>query len=207
MEKIRLAVADFKAAAPPCRPWPQPSTTRYGTIWRAPALSRWCRRAFTRCSSRRARRRVTAGRLGQSAAQCGHGGFRQFDADGQKLDRAGLALRRRRTRFAPGSGQAIPRAAHARTARATAAHKFADEIIFRLGGGIPGHRRKQDRVHLHPQRPQRSLGDGLRWRQPAPDHPSGRDRPGPQAFAGRLAHRLLRPERRQLGNHDVLAGC
>ncbi len=47
------------------------------------------------------------------------------------------------------------------------AHRFADEIIFRLGGGSPRNRRIQDLLRQDGRRQQGDLGDGLRRSQPA----------------------------------------
>ena len=55
------------------------------------------------------------------------------------------------------------------------AHKFADEIIFRLGGGIAGNRGDADLLRQRPDRAQGNLGHGLRRLEPAPDHASGLD--------------------------------
>ena len=41
------------------------------------------------------------------------------------------------------------------------AHKFADEIIFRLGGGIAGIAESKIYFVSNRDRPQRNLGDGL----------------------------------------------
>ena len=73
------------------------------------------------------------------------------------------------------------------TAVRTIAHKFADEIIFRLGGGIHGIAETQDLFREHPQRAQRNLGDGLRRGQPASDHSPWFDFAFAAHFAGRFA--------------------
>ena len=67
------------------------------------------------------------------------------------------------------------------------AHKFADEIIFRLGGGITGIAETQIYFVSDRTRAQRNLGDGLRWLEPAPDHASGLDLVVAANFARRVA--------------------
>jgi hypothetical protein len=54
----------------------------------------------------------------------------------QRDDGAGLALRREECDFTASVGQTVSGRRHQRYG--SAAHKFADEIIFRLGGGILG---------------------------------------------------------------------
>ena len=85
----------------------------------------------------------------------------------------------------------------------TTAHKFADEIIFRLGGGIAGNRGKQDLFREQPQRAQGNLGHGLRRRQPARRDPSGLDFVVAAGLARRVAHRLQFHDQGGLGNSDV----
>ena len=46
------------------------------------------------------------------------------------------------------------------------AHRFANEIIFRLGGGIAGVAETEDLLRQQSQRFKGNLADGLRWRQP-----------------------------------------
>ena len=55
----------------------------------------------------------------------------------------------------------------------TIAHRFADAIIYRLGGGINGICRNQNLFYQLAHRLKRDLGDGLRRRKPAPDHAPG----------------------------------
>jgi hypothetical protein len=83
------------------------------------------------------------------------------------------------------------------------AHKFADEIILRLGGGIRRNRRDADLFCQRPERAQRDLGDGLRRLEPAPDHASGLDFAGAAGFARRFAGRLQQFDQNRLGDHDV----
>ena len=87
----------------------------------------------------------------------------------------------------------------------TTAHKFADEIIFRLGGGIRRNCGKQDLFCQQPQRAQGNMGDGLRRRQPARGDPSGFDFVVAAGFARRVAHRLQFDDQGGLGNSDVFA--
>ena len=87
----------------------------------------------------------------------------------------------------------------------TIAHKFADEIIFRLGGGIRWNCREQDLFREQPQRPQRNLGDGLRRRQPARRHPPGLDFAVAAHFARWFAPRFQFGDQDGLGDPDVFA--
>jgi len=84
------------------------------------------------------------------------------------------------------------------------AHRFADEIIFRLGGGCSRNRRKQDLLRQRAHRPQRNLGDGLRWRQPAADHALGKHFAVATHLARWLAAGVQFRHQEWLGNHDVL---
>ena len=85
------------------------------------------------------------------------------------------------------------------------AHKFADEIIFRLGGGITGHRRDPTLFRERPDRAQRNLGDGLRWFEPAPDYASGFDLVITPHLARWFPRCLQQPDQDWLGDHDVFA--
>ena len=87
----------------------------------------------------------------------------------------------------------------------TTAHKFADEIIFRLGGGIPGIAESKDLFCEQPQRAQGNMGHGLRRRQPACRHSSGLDFIVAPGFARWLAHRLQFDDQVGMGNSDVFA--
>ena len=84
------------------------------------------------------------------------------------------------------------------------AHKFADEIIFRLGGGIQGIAETPDLFCQRPHRPQGNLGHGLRRRRTSTRLTHlGSIALVAANFARRLAGCLQRPDQNGLGNHDV----
>ncbi len=70
------------------------------------------------------------------------------------------------------------------------AHQFADEIISKLSGGIPGIASTQIAFRQLAHRHQRNLGDGLRRPKPAPAHLSENDLAYPALVARPLAYRL-----------------
>ena len=70
------------------------------------------------------------------------------------------------------------------------AHRFADEIIFRLGGGVAGIAETQDLLRQRAHRTQRNLDDGLRRRQPAAGHASRKHFPIAAHLARRFASGL-----------------
>ena len=88
----------------------------------------------------------------------------------------------------------------------TIAHKFADEIIFRLRRRHTGHRGEQDIFRQQPQRSQRNLGDGLRRSQSARIDPSWLDFTFATHLSRRFAIGLQFTDQIQLGNSDVFAG-
>ena len=84
------------------------------------------------------------------------------------------------------------------------AHRFADEIIFRLGGGIQDSR-DQDLFRQCAQRLEGNLADGLRRRRPEAIDAFGIDRVVAACFAGWFARGIFRRDQRWLANSDVLA--
>ena len=87
--------------------------------------------------------------------------FGSLSADNGRLIVYGWLFDTRNTTIPQVLGKQYNEAASQDMAR-TIAHRFADEIILRLGGGINGICRNQDLFRQLPQRLQRDLGDGLR---------------------------------------------
>ena len=90
------------------------------------------------------------------------------------------------------------------------AHQFADEIIARLSGGVPGVASHANRFRQRPQRQQGNLGHGLRRRQSASAHFPALHRAHAALVAGRhpyrlhlLSHRRSDPQRADLHILDV----
>ena len=88
----------------------------------------------------------------------------------------------------------------------TIAHRFADEIIARLGGGHQRHRRDQDLLHQLAHRIEGSLGDGLRRRESACDHAPGQHFAFAARVAGQFAGRVCVAGPRGLVGSHVFAG-
>ncbi len=88
----------------------------------------------------------------------------------------------------------------------TIAHKFADEIIFRLGGGIQGIAESQIYFVSSRTGHKEIWVDGLRWSEPAPDHASEFDFAVSPDFARWFTAGLQFDDEIGLGNPDVLDG-
>ena len=88
----------------------------------------------------------------------------------------------------------------------TIAHRFADEIILRLGRRHQRHCRNQDLLRQLAHRIERDLGDGLRRAESAPDHPPGQHLALASHFAGQFAAGLFFAGQRGLVHPHVLAG-
>ena len=208
VEKIRLAVPDFKPAAtdPDCKKLATTfSTTLWNDLQAAGIFDMVSAELLPVVRSGHAAGGQTR-RLGRSASQCQHARLRQRRRAGRIAGCAGLAVRRQECAVAAGAGQAVPRDGHRRQCPP---HRPPLRRRNHLPSRRrhPGHRGIQDLLRQQSRRHQRNLADGLRRRQPEAAHASRHHRVVAARFAGRFAHRLRRDVQRRVADPDVLAGA
>ncbi len=141
-------------------PWPHCSATWCGRTWISAASSTWSARVTTRCS-RPGRPPKSITRHGPAApASAQLLAFGNFSVNGSNVEIQAWLNDVRDASLPPVIGKVYRGEATESQVR-TFAHQFADEIIGKLSGGLPGIAEHADRVCQQSQRQQGNLGHGL----------------------------------------------
>jgi TolB protein len=137
VEKIRMAVPDFKTASGNA---PDLAKTFNDTLWNdleSAGIFEMVSKSFYPLQTPSVPSGFNAGAWGNPPPKAAMVAFGNLAADGQSLTMQGWLYDVRNTAAPQVLGKQYREAGNPEGAR-TAAHKFANEIIFRLGGGIQG---------------------------------------------------------------------